>query len=165
MLILISGLPGSGKSTVARNYVARYGGVHISSDLLRNSLGLLGHYEAADKEKVYAAMLEQTRDALAKGQHVVVDSTFFRQTIRAPFEQIAEMLKIPVFRIEICAAEETIRRRLQSQRPDSEADFVVYDQIRRAFEAWTAPHLTLFSDTRSPDELAKAIYDYCHEPT
>ena len=52
MLILISGLPASGKSTVARAYVAQYGGVHINSDLTRAALGLRGRYTPGDKEQI-----------------------------------------------------------------------------------------------------------------
>ncbi len=160
MLILIAGLPGSGKSTVARAYIARYGGIHINSDILRGTMGLRGHYQAGEKEKVYAAMLVQTREVLRSGAVAVVDSTFFRQDIRAPFEQIAADFDCPVFRVVVQAREETVRRRLQVPRPDSEADFAVYEKIRDQSEPWPAPHLTLYTDTAAPDELAGALHQY-----
>ena len=94
MLLLLSGLPGSGKSTLARAYTARRGGTRVSSDLVRADLGLLGHYQPGDKERVYAAMLERTREVLAAGGTAVVDSTFFRDDIRVPFEAVARALGV-----------------------------------------------------------------------
>lgn len=160
MLILISGLPGSGKSTLARAYVARYGGVHINSDLVRGELGLRGHYQPGDKEKVYAAMVNRVRSVLAKGGVAVVDSTFFRESIRAPFEATAADAGVAVFRIEVCAAEDTIRQRLLNPRPDSEADFAVYKNIRDQYEPWILPHLTLSSDAEPLDQLVEALRQY-----
>ncbi|TNE56620.1 MAG: ATP-binding protein [Bacteroidetes bacterium] len=162
MLILISGLPGSGKSTLARHYVARYGGAHVNSDLLRGELGLRGKYGQADKEQVYAAMLEKVRAILQKGGTAVVDSTFYRQSIRAPFEALAAALQVPVFCIEVKASEATIRERLRRPRPDSEADFDVYLKIRERYEPWSEPCLVLWSDRAPMERLLETLHLYTH---
>lgn len=161
-LILISGLPGSGKSTVAKAYVSRYGGAHINSDLIRRELGLRGHYLPGDKARVYAAMLDRTEAVLAAGGSAVVDSTFYRKAIRQPFEALALRLGVPVFRIEVRAREETIRRRLQAPRPDSEADFAVYETIRDAYEPWEIPFLTLWTDADPLEAVVEALFHYVH---
>jgi len=160
MLLLISGLPGSGKSTLARSYVARFGGSHINSDLLRAELNLRGHYERGDKERVYAAMLARVRSVLTQGDDAVVDSTFYRKSIREPFERVAQDLAAPVFRVEAKAREETIRRRLLKPRPDSEADFAVYEKIRNQYEACTAPMLILWTDDEPLETLVENVHQY-----
>ena len=77
MLILISGLPGSGKTTLASAFSAKTGAHHLNSDLLRQELGLMGHYDPKDKEKVYASLLDQTKNspyqwtACGRGQHLL----------------------------------------------------------------------------------------------
>lgn len=160
MLLLLSGLPGSGKSTIARAYVARYGGVHISSDLIRTELGLRGHYQPGDKERVYATMLERTTDVLSKGGKAVVDGTLYSEAIRVPFEAVAQDCGASVFRVQVRAQEATVRERLQKSRPDSEADFAVYEKIRDQYEPWLLPHLELWSDSDPVDALVTTLYQY-----
>ncbi len=160
MLLLLSGLPGSGKTTLAKAYAARYGVAHLNSDLLRRELGLMGRYRPEDKEKVYRLLLERTRQLLQEGKNVVVDSTFYKTTIREPFQQVAAACKAKLFWVELLAKEETIRQRLKTPRPDSEADFEVYQKIRDAYVPIAEPHLVLQTDVMTLDELVAAMYAY-----
>ena len=78
-----------------------------------------------------------------------------------PFEAVARALGVPVFRAEVRAGEETIRRRLATPRPDSEADFAVYEKIREQYEPWAEPHIVLWTDTDEPVErLADTLHEY-----
>jgi len=163
MLLLLSGLPGSGKTTLAKMYAARYGAVHLNSDLLRRELGLMGQYRPEDKEKVYRTLLERTQELLTEGKKVVVDSTFFKESIREPFRRVAAESNIPLFWVELRASERVVRERLQTPRPDSEADFEVYQKIRDAYEPIPESHLVLWSDAASLAEMAASIHAYIAE--
>jgi predicted kinase len=165
MLILISGLPGSGKTTLARAFSAKTGIRHLNSDLLRRELHLMGHYNSKDKEKVYATLLEQTKTALLNAQHVVVDSTFYKESIRTPFRLLAADCRVPMRWVEVCAQESTIRERLKTPRPDSEADYAVYEKIKNAEEPLPEPHLTLWSDAMPLQTMVDAILNYTTLPT
>jgi predicted kinase len=164
MLILISGLPGSGKTTLARAFSAKTGAHHLNSDLLRRELGLMGHYDPNDKEKVYASLLDQTKTALTNGQHVVVDSTFYKESIRQPFRQLAADCPVPVRWVEVCAQESTIKERLKNPRPDSDADYAVYEKIKNAEEPLPEPHLTLWSDAMPLQTMVDTILEYTTLP-
>lgn len=159
-LILIAGLPGTGKSTVARAFVQQYSGRHINSDLQRNSMGLLGRYEPEDKKKVYEAMLVNARTALLNGEVVIVDSTFIRASTRKPFESVARDCGVPFFWVEMHATENSIRERLKTPRTDSEADFSVFLALRAQNEPLRMPHLELWSDKMSLEEMVQFIYNY-----
>jgi predicted kinase len=159
-LILITGLPGSGKTTIARAYSARYQTVHLNSDLLRRELRLMGQYRPEDKEKVYHTLLERTRQTLLEGRDVVVDSTFFKEAIREPFQRVAAECGARWYWVEVRAPERVIRERLQTPRPDSEADFGVYEKIRDAYEPLREPHLVLWSDEKSLAKMAASVHEY-----
>jgi len=159
-MVLIAGLPGTGKSTVARAFVAHYGGRHINSDLLRNALELRGHYGPEDKTKVYEAMLKGARAALVSGESVIIDSTFIHADVRNAFETVARDCSVPFFWVEMRADEKSIRERLKTPRTDSEADFSVFLALRAQSEPLGMPHLTLWSDKLSLEEMVLAIYNY-----
>lgn len=157
MLFLIAGLPGTGKTTIARAFAQRIGAIHLSSDALRQELGLMGHYTPEDKAKVYNEMLERVRISLNEGRTVVVDSTFYKASVRQPFAALAASYGIPVKWVEIKAKETTLRNRLNRTRPDSEANFEVYEKIRDQFEPLPEDRLVIWSDEMSPDMAAAEI--------
>jgi predicted kinase len=160
MLILVSGLPASGKTTLAQALAKSMGAQHFNSDRLRNMMGLRGQYMQEDKEAVYHALLEHTREALDSQQDVIVDSTFYLESIREPFRRMAAAHKTPLHWVVVKADEETIQARLQTPRPDSEADFAVYQTIKAREEPLSDPHLTLWSDEQSMDEMLEAVKAY-----
>lgn len=163
MLTLITGLPGSGKTTLAKAWATHAGALHLNSDVLRREMDLMGHYRPEDKKKVYAALQERTRAALLEGRNVVVDSTFYRESLREPFRRLAAECNAALYWVEIRAQERTIHERLQKPRPDSEADFGVYEKIRDEYEPIPEQHLVLWSDQSSLDEMTSAIQAYVNQ--
>lgn len=157
VLILVAGLPGSGKTTVARAFAQSTGAVHLNSDVLRKSLGMMGHYTAADKARVYDALLAHAEAALLRGEMVVVDSTFYKETIRKPYEQLAKKYQIPLFWVEVRAGEASLRTRLEQPRPDSEANYAVYLAIREQFEPLPDHRLIIDTDNLTPEEAVAKI--------
>lgn len=155
MLILVTGLPGTGKTTFARALCSHLALKHYNSDMMRDRLGLRGQYDQATKQQVYTAMLQEIRLDLEQDLTVCVDATFYSASVRRPFIQLAKALKKQTFWIEIQAPESVIKQRLQNKRKYSEADFSVYQKISRIFEPLPEEHLVLSSEQLSLDQMVQ----------
>ncbi|NJC25594.1 AAA family ATPase [Neolewinella antarctica] len=162
-LIMVVGLPGTGKSTLSRKLAVEIGAEHLNSDVIRAELGLRGQYTPTDKARVYQALIERTETLLSAGTSVIVDATLYRKDLRRPYQKLARRLACPISWIELNANEETIERRVEKQRTFSEADLAVYQKIRARYESLTAPHLRLgpeFAPLESMVTVAKKYMNY-----
>lgn len=157
-MVIIAGLPGSGKTYLATRLAARLGAVHISSDRVRKTMGALGKYSPKEKLNVYSEMIKLTEKALRNGETVLVDATFYQQKMRDSFAKLATELATPVAVIEVWANEKLARQRVSKHREDSEAGVETYERIKAAFDEITQPHLRLESlDTNIDSMLSKSI--------
>ncbi len=157
MLILIAGLPGSGKTSLATAFAKRYGASHFNSDQIRRELGLWGSYSDEDKAAVYNELLARTRHALSLGETVVVDGSFYLASLRKPFELVAAQLGQNPLWILATAPDEVLRKRVTKPRADSEANETVLEKIRAQFEPLEPPFLTIDTSSGTAEELAAAI--------
>jgi predicted kinase len=161
---MLTGLPGSGKTTIARAYTERYGGVHLSSDIVRAALGLRGRYSPEAKQRVYDELLAQARRVLQSGQDAIVDSVLHREALRRPFRRLAEECGATCRWVQLRVSEDSVRTRLAKPRPDSEANPSVYENLRNQWEEIEGEHLTLTADVLSTEALVGAIREYAQSP-
>ncbi|HQU60481.1 MAG TPA: AAA family ATPase, partial [Saprospiraceae bacterium] len=70
LLVVVLGLPGTGKTTFARMLAQRLGALHFNTDIIREELGLKGQYGEVAKQRVYQSMEARARAALQKKQAV-----------------------------------------------------------------------------------------------
>ncbi|NRB51845.1 MAG: AAA family ATPase [Saprospiraceae bacterium] len=159
-LLIITGLPGTGKTTVATALSERLSAAHFNTDMLRTALGLRGQYDQETKAQVYSILLARAKDAIRDGKTVVIDGTFYQAKLRARFEQLANAEGVPVHWIELSADTEVIRKRVSKQRAYSEADFEVYQKIKESYEPILAPHLSLRSEDTNLQHLIGEILSY-----
>ncbi|WP_416566390.1 AAA family ATPase [Nocardia testacea] len=87
-LVLVGGLPGSGKSTVAAGLVARTGAVVLSSDGMRRELRSTGDiagesgvydrgaYSPVNRDRVYTELVRRAQTLLSAGVSVVLDASW-----------------------------------------------------------------------------------------
>lgn len=159
-LIVVLGLPGTGKTTFARALAAQAGARHLNTDMLRAELGLRGQYDEAAKAHIYDELLRLCRAELASGKPVVLDGTFYRQDFRDRIAGLALETRAVLKWIEIRASPATVKKRVSAERPYSEADFAVYQTIREAFEPLRGERLQLFSDRLTSEAMLSRAREY-----
>ena len=159
MIVIVFGLPGSGKSYFASRLAKIINAGYINSDQLRKEMFKDRTYSEEEKAAVYKAMLEKMMGAMNQNRNLVVDATFHKNETRKLFIQEAER-KDGIFFIEVKADENIIRERLKKERPYSEADLEVYKFIRQHYEPMNEPHLILESTNENVDNMLQKAVDY-----
>jgi aminoglycoside phosphotransferase family enzyme/predicted kinase len=103
-LVLVGGLPGSGKTTIATHLAATYGWIHLSSDVTRKNLGgpasdehledgfRSGRYSPERTALTYTALLRDARALLVKAESVVLDASWVDSRTRQIARTLAQEL-------------------------------------------------------------------------
>ncbi|HTR31542.1 MAG TPA: ATP-binding protein [Puia sp.] len=157
MIIIVLGLPGSGKSYFASRFAKLIHTDYVSSDQVRKSMFPVKSYSEREKASVYDGMLELMRQAITRHRDLVLDATFYKNDIRKKFIDAAGG---DVVLIEIKAAEEVIKERLKQQRADSEADFEIYQLLKNLWEPLHGHRLILISSNHNIDEMLHEAAGY-----
>lgn len=148
-LLLLCGLPGSGKSYFAAALAQRIPLIILSSDRLRKLLIPRPRYSRGEHRRVFAAAHLLLAQLLAAGYAVVFDATNRTARARQPLYEVAEQAGAPLLIVEFTAPEEVIRQRL-ARRADgsapagyqdySDADWRIYCQMRQGGDPIDRPH-------------------------
>lgn len=150
VLVLSSGLPGTGKSTVARGLTEADGFRWIRSDSVRKELVQLeggdaatgtggefgaGIYSGEWTARTYGECLSRAVAGLQAGERVVVDATFHDDYWRVQFIQAAVRMGVPTIWLKCEAKPETVRTRLDARKNDvSDADWQIYQRLAATWQ-------------------------------
>jgi predicted kinase len=163
MILIIFGLPGTGKSYFSKHMADEIEAVHLNTDIVRKNIGKQGQYDDNSKKLVYNKLMEEMIAQVQKGRNVILDGTFQKKSARNKFFLAAKQLGQQVHFIEMKANDQTIKERLKSKREYSEADYKIYLQIKSTFEHMDKPHLVLYSDEQNMDDMINKIKNFTYE--
>jgi adenylylsulfate kinase len=159
--VWITGLPGSGKSTIARllkKKLANRGveSVIISIDRVRKQYNLTG-YDAKGRQKAYKKLVGIGVGLVQKGTNVIFDATgnyrTHRELARKKIPHFAEIyLKCP---LRLCMEREFKRDEQLAYRIYKQKKFVPGLQVE--YEAPEKPDITVKTDKKGPEQSARAI--------
>jgi len=165
MLVMVCGLPGTGKTTLAKALAEKLGAVHISSDTVRMKMFEKRTYSEKEKEKVYGTMFVEAERLLEEGKKIVLDATFYRKKLRDAARKLAKKTESRFYIIECVTHENLLRERIFArgkEKAESEADLGVYEKVKVVFEPIGEKHLVV-DTSKALEKQVELVFGYLAE--
>jgi predicted kinase len=140
-LVVVSGLPGTGKSHFSRKLAERLPCVIVESDALRRRLVLSPDYSPGESQRLFAACHLLIEELIKAGITTILDATNLVEHHREHLYRIADRLRARLIIVQLEAPQELVQERLQGRfnrvgsDDNSEADWTVYQQMRGKAQA------------------------------
>jgi predicted kinase len=156
--IIVSGLPGTGKSYFCRRLAERLPFVILESDALRKQLFATPTYTAEESAYLFRAIHCLMEDLLKRGMPIIMDATNLAEKHRERIYNIAELLNARLIIVHVKAPPELVQKRLKQRmerktpQDNSTADWSVYQKMRTSVEKINRRHFTV--DTSKDITLA-----------
>ena len=167
MIVLLAGLPGTGKSTLAHALAERLHGVILSKDSIRHALFAPPdvEYSTAQDDFVLQIMLETAVWIVRKdpARVILLDGRTFSRRYQVDLVlNAAQELHQPWRILECVCSDETARSRLETQsvagdHPAGNRNFNLYLEVKARFEPITLPKTVIDTDRPLDDCLQKAL--------
>ncbi|MEM0982008.1 MAG: AAA family ATPase, partial [Cyanobacteria bacterium P01_H01_bin.58] len=143
-LVVMSGLSGTGKSTVAQELSRQLGTVYIRSDAVRKHLAEISLTQRGDDSLYTADMNRKTYDRLIQlgvllansGYTVILDAKFDRVATRQAAIAQAQRYQLPITIVHCTAPLDTLKQRVQERQGDI-ADATVAILSQQTLEPFT----------------------------
>jgi len=160
MLIVFSGLPGSGKTTIARKLAARRPAAYLRIDTIEQAIRG-AHPSDADIGPVgYVVATALAESNLAIGATVIADCVNPVAESRAAWRAAAERANSTLFDIEVvCSDSIEHRRRVENRITDVQGLIAPTWQsvMEHEYEPWKTQRLVVDTARLSPDEALAMV--------
>lgn len=162
-VLIVGGLSGTGKSTLASAIAERLGARMLRTDVLRKQIfgnrpvGERGEnelYGAESRQLIYTRMFEQAQHSLAAGISVVLDGTFGQRLAIQDVQDLARRQGCSLLGIECTCPAEVARARIAERLAHgddaSDARPEIHDLQHSQWQPWPATLAQVQIDTQMP---------------
>ncbi|UHH24928.1 AAA family ATPase [Halobacterium noricense] len=140
-IVVVCGLPGAGKTTVAEHAADLLDAELLRTDVVRNDLFPDPEYTDAEMRAVYDELFERAATVVRSGDSVVLDGTFQHRDLRDSVQNTANDLGVPATLVKVECEEAVVRERIRQRSGDaSDADFAIHQQYRESFDSIEREH-------------------------
>lgn len=160
MLIIFGGLPGTGKSTIAKALAAKNSFTYVRVDEIENALSLHSEPKRKVGAESYHVAFAISLSNLLLGNTVVADSVNAVRESREGWRQVAERAGVKLLEVEcVCSDVAEHRRRVETRLTDVTGWTLPTwnDVISREYEVWTTAPLVIDTARVSSDEGVRTI--------
>ena len=134
--IVVSGLPGTGKSYFCSRLAERLPFIILESDALRKALFSSPTYSSPESSRLFRACHLLIERLLKKGIPLILDATNLSERYRERLYNIADRLEVKLVLVRVEAPAEVVRERLNARREEvnpvgkSDAGWEVYQRMK-----------------------------------
>jgi len=159
--IVVSGLPGTGKSYFCNRLAERLPFIILESDALRKALFPLPSYSSQESSRLFRAVHLLIRRLLERGIPLVLDATNLSERHREHLYSIADRLGVKLILVRVEAPPQVVYKRLKTRRENSEgksdADWEVYQGMKPAVQKISRNHYAVDTSRDITPVLEKIV--------
>lgn len=152
MLVIFGGLPGTGKTSIARELARRSGAVHLRIDSIEQAIRTSGVIAGPMNDAGYRVGYAVAEDNVRLGRVVLADSVNPLSITREAWRDVALRTGVKAVEIEVvCSGHAEHRRRVEARRADIPGFRLPTweDVSAREYHPWNRPHVVIDTSGRS----------------
>jgi predicted kinase len=164
MLIILSGLPGVGKTTIARELARATGAVHVRIDSIEQALRDAGYEVEGEGYRVAYAVAE---DNLRLRRTVIADCVNPWPLTRSEWRAVADRAGVRAIDVEIvCPDLDEHRRRVESREADIPGHRLPAwtEVVERDYRPWRGERILIDTARLDVEQSVRAILAAASEP-
>jgi predicted kinase len=158
-MIIFAGLPGTGKTTIARELARQIHAVYLRIDTIEQGVRESGLVKQEMNEVGYLVAYAVAEENLRLGRVVIADSVNPLQLTRDAWVDVAKRADAQCTEVEIvCSDQETHRRRLETRSADVHGLKLSWQEVLdRKYHAWNRKHIVIDTAGKSATESVREL--------
>jgi len=166
--VVVSGLPGAGKTYFCSKLAERLPFVILESDALRKTLFPSPSYSPEESARLFRALHHLIERLLKKGVSLILDATNLSEQHRERLYNIADRLEVRLVLVRVEAPPQVVYERLRSRvggaspQNNSDADWSVYQRMKPTVQRIRRNHYAVDTSRDITPVLDKIVREVRH---